>query len=176
MTSPPTPAPDFGLAFEALYIAGFRSLYTYLDRLTGDPALAADVAQDAYLRLHSRGALPENPTAWIVTVAHNLLRDAMRKRRRQLRLLTADPIGVPTASAAPSPDAALLAEEHRQLVRGTLDRLPVRDRQLLLLRHAGYSYREIAIALELKEGSVGTLLVRATAAFRRLYEDRHASD
>jgi len=175
MPSPPA-APGFGQAFEALYTAGFHPLYTYLNRLTGDPALAADVAQDAYLRLHVRGALPEHPTAWIVTVAHNLLHDITRKRRRQLRLLTADPIGVPAARPAPLPDAAVLADEHRRLVRAALERLPVRDRQLLLLRHAGYSYREIATAIDVKEGSVGTLLVRATAAFRRSYEERHASD
>jgi RNA polymerase sigma-70 factor (ECF subfamily) len=175
MPSPPA-APGFGQAFEALYTAGFHPLYTYLDRLTGDPALAADVAQDAYMRLHARGAVPENPTAWIVAVAHNLLRDVTRKRRRQLRLLTADPIGVPTANPPPPPDAAVLADEHRRLVRAALERLPIRDRQLLLLRHAGYSYREIATAIDVKEGSVGTLLVRATAAFRRSYEDRHASD
>lgn len=172
----PSATPDFGQAFEALYTAGFHPLYTYLDRLTGDPALAADVAQDAYLRLQARGALPDNPPAWIVAVAHNLLRDVTRKHRRQLRLLAADPIAVPTANPAPLPDAAVLADERRRLVRAALERLPVRDRQLLLLRHAGYSYREIATAIDVKEGSVGTLLVRATAAFRRSYEDRHAPD
>jgi RNA polymerase sigma factor (sigma-70 family) len=51
--------------------------------------------------------------------------------------------------------------------RTALDSLPLRDRQLLLLRYEGYSYRELASALDLTETSVGTLLARAKDAFRR---------
>ena len=50
---------------------------------------------------------------------------------------------------------------------------PVREREsrLLLLRAEGYSYRDIAAALELHEASVGTLIARARRAFRTLYEE-----
>jgi DNA-directed RNA polymerase specialized sigma24 family protein len=41
----------------------------------------------------------------------------------------------------------------------------------LLLRHGGYSYREIAAALGLAETSVGTTLVRASHAFRAAYQE-----
>ena len=44
-----------------------------------------------------------------------------------------------------------------------------RERSLLLLRAEGFSYREIARALELNEGSVGTLLARAQRSFRVKY-------
>ena len=61
-------------------------------------------------------------------------------------------------------------------VRAVLSRLPVRDQQMLLLRHEGYSYREIGTALEIAETSVGTLLMRATAAFAAAFEEgRRAS-
>jgi RNA polymerase sigma-70 factor (ECF subfamily) len=40
----------------------------------------------------------------------------------------------------------------------------------LLLRHAGYSYAEIAATLEVAVGSVGVLLARAEHAFRASYE------
>lgn len=46
-----------------------------------------------------------------------------------------------------------------------------RDQQLLLLRAEGYSYRDIAVALELNEASVGVLLARAKRAFREKYEE-----
>ena len=42
---------------------------------------------------------------------------------------------------------------------------------MLLLRHEGYSYREIAQALALTESGIGTMLVRAGEAFRAAYED-----
>jgi DNA-directed RNA polymerase specialized sigma24 family protein len=41
----------------------------------------------------------------------------------------------------------------------------------LLLRAEGYSYRDIATALDLNEASVGTLLARAVRAFRESYGD-----
>ncbi len=42
---------------------------------------------------------------------------------------------------------------------------------MLLLRAEGYSYQEIAVALQLNQASVGTLLARARDAFRATYED-----
>jgi DNA-directed RNA polymerase specialized sigma24 family protein len=55
--------------------------------------------------------------------------------------------------------------------------MPERDRRLLLLRHEGYSYHELATALGLVESSVGTLLRRARAVLRVAIEGtHHASD
>jgi DNA-directed RNA polymerase specialized sigma24 family protein len=60
-------------------------------------------------------------------------------------------------------------------VRQALDLLPVREGALLLLRAEGYRYRDIAAALGLNEASVGVMLARARTAFRRVYEEPHAS-
>jgi len=56
-------------------------------------------------------------------------------------------------------------------VRSALERLTLRERQILLLRHEGYRYREIAAALEVAPSGVGTMLARATAAFRKAYHE-----
>jgi RNA polymerase sigma-70 factor (ECF subfamily) len=45
-----------------------------------------------------------------------------------------------------------------------------RQAQILILRHAGLSYREIAAALGLNPASIGTLLLRAEQQFEMLYE------
>ena len=58
----------------------------------------------------------------------------------------------------------------RDRVRAALDRLSERDRQILLLRAEGYGYRDLAVALDLNEASIGTLLARAKRAFRDAYE------
>ncbi|MGH7567471.1 MAG: sigma-70 family RNA polymerase sigma factor, partial [Gemmatimonadales bacterium] len=73
------------------------------------------------------------------------------------------------ADPLPSPDRAAATGETRRRVRAALDRLPERERRLLLLRAEGYSYRDIALALELNQTSVGTLLLRARQAFRETY-------
>jgi len=65
--------------------------------------------------------------------------------------------------------------ERIDAVRAALDTLTLRDRQALLLRHAGYSYREIAGAVGLAETSVGTTLVRAGQAFRAAFQELHGA-
>jgi RNA polymerase sigma-70 factor (ECF subfamily) len=76
------------------------------------------------------------------------------------------------ADPAPSPNEAVEASETQRRVRLAIGGLPERDRRLLLLRAEGYSYREIAAALEITEASIGTLLARAKREFRQRYEDR----
>lgn len=152
-------------------------LYRYLHRLCGDSGFADDLAQDSFVRLYQRGSMPEDPAAWLVTVAHNLFRDERRNVRRRSRLLELRGHEERADSEPQAADAAVLAEERVLDVRRALERLDTRDRRLLLLRHEGYSYREIAEALGLAAGSIGTMLVRATAAFTRAFRDgSHASE
>lgn len=160
----------FEREFRQVFEDRFVSLYRYLDRLSGDPALAADVAQETFVRLYWRGAIPDNPRQWLVTVAHNLLRDSRRSVARHLRLLARRDAGTTMGDAPLAPDAALIAEETRQVVRAALNTMPERDRRLLLLRQEGYSYRELASLLSVPESNVGTLLARAKNAFRAALE------
>lgn len=161
-------------AFVNLFSTGFGRLFRYLDRLSGDAELAQDLAQEAYVRLYRRQSLPDAPEAWLISVAMNLLRNnhSIEKRRREL--MSAARADRSHSDPVRSPDQAVASEETRLAVRQVLDRMPERERQLLLLSAEGYSYRDIALALELKEVSVGTLLARARQGFRELY--RRVSD
>lgn len=167
----PDAAPPFPARFAALFEAHFERLYRYLDRLSGEPELAADLAQEAFVRLYRKGEMPDVPAAWLVSVALNLFRNEQSARSRRRRLLTVSR-GEGAHSDPPlSPEAAAAAGDARERVRAVIDRLPERERRLLLLRAEGYSYRDIATALELNEASVGTLLARARTAFRTSFGD-----
>ncbi len=171
----PRDGPSFEEEFRACYAARFASLFTYLDRLTSDPDLASDIAQEAFARLHRRGEMPDQPGGWLAAVANNLIRDEQRRSSRQLRLLADEPTRAPSGSPAADPAETLERAEKVRAVRAALDTLSARDRQALLLRHAGYSYREIAAALRLAETSVGTTLVRAGRAFRTAFKEMHGA-
>jgi RNA polymerase sigma factor (sigma-70 family) len=161
---------SFHDTFVELFETHFRRLYRYLDRLSGEPELAADVAQEAFVRLYRRGALPDSPEAWLISVAMNLFRNVKASRSRHRRLLSPARAARAHSDPPPSPEQAAIAEESRERVRRAVDALPERERHLLLLQVEGYSYHEIALALGLNEASVGTLLARARQAFRRRYE------
>jgi RNA polymerase sigma-70 factor (ECF subfamily) len=161
---------EFRDEFTRVFDAHFPRLFRYLDRLSGDADLAADLAQEAFTRLYQRGSLPEEPGAWLATVATNLFRNIHTTRARREHLLRAVPEAVQFADHAVDPAISAAPDDTERRVRGTLDSMPARDRELLVLRAEGYSYREMAVALELNEASVGTLLARAKRVFRELYE------
>ena len=65
------------------------------------------------------------------------------------------------------------AAQEQGRVRSVLARIPARQAELLLLRHDGASYGELASTLELNPASIGTLLSRAQQAFRKEYIKRY---
>ena len=168
----PDPTLSFHERFSELFDAHFQHVYRYLNRVSGDPELAADVAQETFVKLYQRGSVPDTPGAWLISVAMNLFRNAASTRSRRLRLLTPARGERVLADAPPPPDQALEAEDSRKRIRLALDGMPDRERNLLLLRAEGYGYREIAAALNLNEASVGVLLARARRAFREIYKEQ----
>jgi RNA polymerase sigma factor (sigma-70 family) len=69
---------------------------------------------------------------------------------------------------------AVMTREERRRVRTALARLPRKHAMALVLRHSGMSYADVAAALDLSPGSVGTTVRRAESALRKEL-NRHAS-
>jgi RNA polymerase sigma-70 factor, ECF subfamily len=160
---------DFDSVFADLY----PSLFRYLHRLTGDGDVAEDIAQEAFVRL-LRQELPDDEVRpWLFTVAMNLVRDRARKTERRQRLLTTAPELV---TRSPLPDEEMQRTERITAVRAVLDRIPERDRQLLLMREEGFKYDEIARVIGVAPASVGTLIARALRKFVAEFEARESSD
>lgn len=135
------------------------------------------MGQDAFLRLYKRREFPEDALSWLVSVAHNLLRDQSRRRSRWLQLVVRRRGELPLGEAPTAPDLLVEAEEERAFVRKALDRLPLKSRQVLLLRAEGLRYKEIASALDMPLASVGKTLLRAKTSLKEeLRRDSHASD
>jgi len=166
---------SFEARFRQAFTERFDGLFRYLDRLSGDPDLAAEIAQETFVRLHQRGEMPDSVGAWLVSVANNLCRDERRRRQRRRRLLASRPPDATMGDGWPTPDGEVVGAERRGMVRAALATLPLRDQQILLLRHTGFSYREIAAGLGLPESSIGTWLARASAAFRAAFLRRHGA-
>ncbi len=146
--------------FDRIYRAERLTVHRHLVFITGDRALADDLTQETFGKLYERPfADPlRNPRAWLLTVASNLaynhLRGETRRRDRETRVDAAHPADV---------DDVLD-------VRRALAALDPRDGVVLLLRHSGFSYAEIAEAVGLAPASVGTVLARAQRRFREAYE------
>ena len=153
--------------FDRLYDRLHPSLWRYVHRMIGDADAADDVVQEAFVRLLSRPELEDDAARlWIFTVATNLVRDRGRTAVRRQRLLSAVPVA---PEPLRPPDDQIERDERVNAVRAVLERLPERDRQLLLMREEGFRYHEMAEAVGVAPGSVGTLIARAIRRFTQLY-------
>ncbi len=149
--------------FDALFERHYAPLFRYCLRMTGDPDQADDLAQEAFFRLLDRGVEGEAAglRVWLFRVATNLVRDGARTRETRRRILAA----VPPPENSPGPDREMERQEKIEEVRQALQDLSARDREMLLLRHEGFSHQEIAETVGVAQGSVGTMLARALKRF-----------
>jgi len=162
--------------FDALFLAHFQVVFRLAYRIAGTREEAEDLAQETFLRLHRSPRVWEAASegqlrAWLYQVVTHLAYNSARGRNRRLRREEAV-FDLPTGEADPADVAEQV--ERRLAVRRALLRLPQKQAQLLLLRHAGLSYKEVAEALDMAPGSVGTLLARAEAAFEKAYAAEEA--
>jgi len=153
---------------ERLFRTYHAPLVRYLTRRLGDRDWAEEVAQETFLRALRHGPV-EHERAWLFAVATNLVRDEARKdarRRRHLALLREE---AADARVEPEPTSLERAQE-AALARKAVDALAERDRIALLMREEGLDYGEIAEALGLSVGSIGTTLARARRRLVEAYE------
>ena len=153
---------------ERLFRTYHAPLVRYLTRRLGDRDWAEEVAQETFLRALRQSALT-NERSWLFAVATNLVRDEARKserRRKHLALLAEQER---EAMHEPEPTSLERAQE-TALARKAVDALAERDRLALLMREEGLNYDEIAEALGLSVGSVGTTLSRARRRLVETYE------
>lgn len=159
----------------AVYRSTFADLVRFLHRKVWDADRAHDLAQEAFVRALDHA--PDNPRAFLYTVAGNLARDEARaavRRKRHLALIKTEAAG----RTAPDPSERLEEEQRREMVKAALARLSERDRDVLLLWDAGLSYPEIAAETGLAPKAIGTTLARARKRLVEAYgalEDRHVA-
>jgi RNA polymerase sigma factor (sigma-70 family) len=158
--------PDLEHVFRAAYprVVGIAA------RVLGSRDEAEDVAQDVFISFGRSTVPPGEAVGWLsVAAAHTALNHARSGRRRTAREEATEDGEI----VAPDVADLVVTLEERRRVRSALARLPQRQAVALILRHSGLSYAEVAAALDLSPGSVGTTVRRAEAALREEL-NRHA--
>ena len=159
-------------AFDELFLSTYPSIVGILRRMLGDCGRAEELANEAFLRLYSTVLPPsakQNVPGWLYRTAMNLGIDDLRARTRHDRLEREASAAAASNSRNDDGLQLLLRAEKQQRVRAVLAKLKPQWAQLLLLRAAGHSYRELAEELQLSPGSVGTMLMRAEGSFEKCY-------
>ena len=150
-------------AFRLLFERYNRGVYNFVYRLVDNGEDAADIVQNAFIRMYvvlSKREI-DNFSAYLYRTAKNLAFDEMRRRSRFA--------GADAAGLAPEdpniyadPQRALMLGEQIQMVRRAAQGLNDKQRAALVMRELGeFDYSQIAAVLESNRNAVGALLSRA---------------
>lgn len=141
---------------------------------------AEDVVQEAYLRAfqYSAGFRGGDARAWLLTIVRNTSYRWLRKTRAYEPVVQFDEEIHTNGGGTADPEELLLQNAEGRLVAKTLSELPVRFREILVLRELeDLSYKEIAAIMGVPMGTVMSTLSRARDRFRkgagRLLQNEH---
>lgn len=161
---------DSGVDLAALYAAHHLSMVRLARLLVDDTASAEDVVQDAFLGLHRHQHQLRDPGAavgYIRRAVVNQARSALRRRRTvRNHLRVAEP------EVGPAADADLMVSEDHREVLEAVNRLPERQREVLVLRFwSGLSEAEIAESMGVSKGTVKSQASRAMHTLQQHLEE-----
>lgn len=146
-----------GDAFSLFYATAHRSAVQLAWLLTHDRAACEDVVHDAFLSLYPRFDSVQNPTAYVRASIVNGVRQRGRQAGRERA--RAELVAVTDVESTAGPSGGLL---------DAVANLSVRSRTAIVLRYwAGLSDAEIAEAMNIRPGSVRSILSRAFAQLRK---------
>lgn len=159
-------------ALEQLYVELERPLYNVVYRWLWNADDAAEVLQEAFLRLWRMRDRVDPATARPLTYRIALNLASNRRRRRRVAALVG--LGTDTPSDAEDAERLLSAEATRADVRRAIDALPEKLRRVVVLTELGdLSYREVADALRIPAGTVASRRNAALAKLRETLEATH---
>lgn len=166
-----------GAAIESLIRAYQDPLYAFMLRMSGNPEVAADIVQEAFVRVLKhldRFDQRFRFSTWLFTIAKRLYVNAVNKHKP---VYDSDRVGTEPGVSVDPNDQASMAESRRML-RGMVDKalaeLSPQQREIVLLFHQqSWSISLIAEHLQMPEGTIKSHLHRARKRMKQIIIARH---
>ena len=156
--------------FEQLVTAYEKNVYNLALRMVGDPDDAADITQETFIKAYrALGSFRGDSkfSSWIYRIASNVCLDFLRSRSRRaqvpLSFENEDAEGeIELPDMSQNPEEVLMKKLSMEAVRRGMEKLPPKQRQILVLRElCGLSYAELEQTLSVEEGTVKSRIFRA---------------
>jgi len=174
-------------AFTLLFKRYELRIFNYILRHVGNRALAEDIFQNTFLKLHrSRKSYQQSAafSTWIFTIASNLLKDAARVQKRRADIVEleevrervaggsslSEPLSIPRQQ---DPEVEVGEREIAAYIRQAVQALPFDQREVIILaKYGGFKYEEIAEILNTTPGAVKVRVHRAIKTLEKAMKDR----
>ena len=150
-----------------------RSLFNYALRVVNDSGAAEDAFQETFLRIFRKRSSYREGAAfrpWLYQICLNICRDLLRKKSRRPEAELKDEI--PISDPAPGPEALSSSAEMAGNIRGAINSLPEKQRDVFILHYYQcMPYPEIADILEIPVGTVKSRMFHATKTLVDLLQE-----
>lgn len=160
--------------FDALFETHHRSVYRYVFYLTENRDEADELFQEVWLKVVqniSKTRDLKNSEAWLLTLASNLFKDKLRKKRiRSILSLRSFTDQKEEQDIARSSESHKATEdfELRDVLQNAISSLPAKQARVFILKEIeGFKHHEIADILNIPTGTVKSLLHRAVRSLRQ---------
>ena len=153
---------------EAFYRDNYPIVYGYLLSLCGDPALAEDLASEAFLKAIEKidSYDPKyKPATWLCTIGRNLY---LNHKKRALRHT---PLDDGMVSPSPTPEEQVFRNTLLKNVMAAAKALPPTAQQVLFMRLENLSFRQIGLALGKTENWARVTFFRAKSKLLKEMEE-----
>ena len=161
---------------EELFALHHAEIYAYIFRMVRDADVAADFAQDTFIKAYkAQDSLEDRAKAraWLYQIAHRVVLDEMR-RRRIVRFI---PWTGESHGAAPSAEHLAMEMRLSGPLARALARIPERQRAALLLAEVNdLTGLELAQTLGISHVAARALLTRARESLRQALADEKSQE
>ncbi len=162
-------------AFEQIVHRYKDPLVNFIYHFVGNRNDAEDIVQETFLRVFKKKNLYRNVakfSTWIYTIASNLARTELRRRRRR-RILSLSQMGYGDKDYElpdyfSSPDKTIERKTKEQTIRKEIEILPVKFKEVVVLRDIQeFSYEEISQILHIPLGTVKSRVNRGRVRLQK---------
>ncbi|WP_029284571.1 RNA polymerase sigma factor [Pedobacter sp. R20-19] len=156
-------------AFARLYELHARRIYTFALKILKSPALAEDIVQEVFVKLWETAPKlePKLPLqSYLFTIARNLSLNVIRKAARETTIT--EEIARYVLDQGNNGLAAAQYKQTKEFVSRAVQLLPPQRRRIYELCHgAGYSYKQAAEELGLKDTTINSQMVKAIRSIKK---------
>ena len=166
-------------ALADLYDRYSQLLYSLSMRILRSVEEAEDTVQEVFMQVWNKGSAYERSKGtvytWIVTMMRNRSIDRLRSKgfRNSFQLLDVSTLMLSSDSPSSNPHAESVANEHRQIIVGSLRQLNAEQQQVLALAYyEGYTQSEIAEKLKVPLGTVKSRMRKGLITMRSMLKEK----
>ena len=157
-------------SFKDIFERYYPKVLKQISWIVKDEFKAEDIAQEVFIKfLKKPPRHNKNIGGWLSKVAINHALNYLRTEK-SVRVREIEAFQQNEEKLLEDPEEIAIKNFEKSKVRDVLLKMDKRDMMCLVLKHSGYSYEEIAVALGIKKSSVGTTIARAQKKFKELYE------